>query len=84
MNYQYKTIENYLNLCSDESENLKSINIEPSINPKISIISPVYNTGKFVLRLLKSIYYQSFQDYSSSYIISNRIYVTILNYLSYI
>jgi len=63
LNYQYKTIENYLKLCSDESENLKSIKIEPSINPKISIISPVYNTGKFVLRLLKSIYYQSFNSF---------------------
>ena len=30
--------------------------------PKISIISPVFNTGKFAIRLLRSIQYQNFND----------------------
>ena len=30
--------------------------------PKISIISPVFNTGKFALRFLRSIQYQNFND----------------------
>ena len=58
---EYKNIENYLKKCSVPGY-LPKININVSKNPKISIISPVYNTGKFVLRLIKSIQYQSFKD----------------------
>ena len=52
----------YLKICSiPEYLNLNKENIVS--NPKISIVSPVYNTGKFVLRLLKSIQYQSFKEF---------------------
>ena len=58
---QYNKIENYLKLCSgSEFINPKTFNI--SNDPKISIISPIFNTGKFVQRFLKSIQYQNFND----------------------
>ena len=31
-------------------------------NPKVSIISPIYNRGKYLFRFLKSIQYQNFND----------------------
>ena len=31
-------------------------------NPQISIISPIYNREKFLLRFLKSIYYQNYNN----------------------
>ena len=62
LSYEYKKIENYLKLCSS-SEYLDMTKDKPSSTPKISIVSPVYNTGKFVLRLLKSIQYQNFKDF---------------------
>ena len=59
-NHEFKKIENYLKICN----NPELLEIKPKIsnNPKVSIISPVYNTGKFVLRLIKSIQYQNFKD----------------------
>ena len=60
-NNEYKMIENYLKKCSSlKLFNLSKINI--SNNPKISIITPVFNTGKLCLRLLRSIQYQNFKD----------------------
>ena len=62
LKYEYQQIENYLKICSSpEYLNMTKENIIS--NPKISIVSPVYNTGKFVLRLLKSIQYQNFKDF---------------------
>ena len=61
VNNEYKMIENYLKKCSSlKLFNLSKINI--SNNPKISIITPVFNTGKLCLRLLRSIQYQNFKD----------------------
>lgn len=62
LKYEYQKIENYLKICSSpEYLNMTKENIIS--NPKISIVSPVYNTGKFVLRLIKSIQYQNFKDF---------------------
>ena len=54
-------IENYLKQCSRVESHISFKN-KISKNPKISIISPVYNTGKFVLRFLRSIQNQKFKD----------------------
>ena len=62
MDNEYKKHENYLKLCSSP-QYFDSTKIQISNQPKISIISPVYNTGKFVLRLLRSIQYQNFNDF---------------------
>ena len=61
MDNEYKKIENYLKKCSIPESSYQSTK-KISDNPKISIISPVYNTGKFLLRLLRSIQYQNFHD----------------------
>ena len=61
LNNEYIENENYLKKCSNIE--LDILTKFPHItNPKISIVTPVYNTGKFVLRLLKSIQYQNFQS----------------------
>jgi glycosyltransferase involved in cell wall biosynthesis len=57
----FKNIENYLNICNKK----KLINIKKfkrNINPKVSIICPNYNRGKYLLRLLRSIQNQFFDD----------------------
>ena len=61
LNNEYKTIENYLKTCSNSSY-FNYTKADKSKFPKISIISPVFNTGKFAIRLLRSIQYQNFND----------------------
>ena len=58
---EYIKIENYLKTCSNP--NIIDFNISKISNqPKISIITPLYNTGRFVSRLLRSIQLQNFKD----------------------
>lgn len=58
---KYKNIENYLDFCNRVTlSGIKSF--ESVENPKISIISPVYNREKYILRFLSSIQNQSFKD----------------------
>ena len=54
-------IEKYLVKCSG-LEGKKFHYSHKNLSPKISIISPIYNRGKYLLRFLKSIYYQNFKD----------------------
>ena len=58
---EYNKIERYLKECNSFKHFIPK---QSSIleNPKISIITPVYNTGKFILRLLRSIQYQNFKS----------------------
>ena len=59
--YEYKKIENYLILCNNnEIQNIKIY--QKTKNPKVSIISPVFNRERYLLRFIKSIYYQNFID----------------------
>ena len=54
-------IEKYYNICNNQT--LSNINIFKNINtPKISIISPLYNQEKYILRFIKSIQNQNFND----------------------
>ena len=57
---EFNKIEDYLKLC--KSELIKIKKIKKYINPKISIVSPIYNRGKYVQRFIKSIQNQSFKD----------------------
>lgn len=58
---EIKNIELYLKLCSMPfSKGFEYFNKRKF--PKVSIISPVYNRGKYLSRFLKSIYYQNFRD----------------------
>ena len=58
---EYENIEKYLKLCNDSSiKDLYPSNARKF--PKISIISPVYNRGEYLLRFLKSIQNQNFKD----------------------
>ena len=61
-NSEYIKIENYLKKCS--SPDIFDCNLIKISNfPKISIITPLYNTGKFVSRLIRSIQLQKIQDF---------------------
>ena len=58
---EYSKIEKYLKICKN-SRYINITKIPPLNKPKISIISPIYNTGRFVLRFLRSIQFQKFND----------------------
>ena len=53
-------IEDYLKLCNNELIKIKKE--KEHKNPKISIVSPIYNRGKYLLRFIKSIQNQKFKD----------------------
>ena len=58
---KYCKIESYLNLCSKKFQNKKNIHIKKN-NPKISVISPLFNRERYLKRFLNSIRYQNFGD----------------------
>ena len=53
-------IENYLKLCNNEITRFKKF--KKYNNPKVSIISPIFNRGKYLLRFIKSIQNQNFKE----------------------
>ena len=58
---EIENIEKYLELCKNLDKKLNNFT-KTFNNPKVSIISPIYNRGKYLLRFLKSIQYQNFND----------------------
>ena len=61
MQIEFKKNENYLNLCNDIKLTILK-NFKQSKNPKISIISPIFNRDRYILRFIKSLQYQSFNN----------------------
>ena len=59
---EIKKIDNYFKYCIKFEQN-KIKHYKKIINPLISIISPIYNRKSYILRLLKNIQYQSFQNF---------------------
>ena len=60
---EFKKVDNYLYFCkTNKLEIIKNFK-NNKINPKISIISPVYNREIFILKFLKSIQNQNFNDF---------------------
>ena len=57
---EFKNNEFFLNSCKEKLIILKKF--EKISNPKISIISAVYNSERYILRFLKSIQNQNFRD----------------------
>jgi cellulose synthase/poly-beta-1,6-N-acetylglucosamine synthase-like glycosyltransferase len=55
-----KSFKTFFNFCNDNIEIIKKFNIK--INPKVSVISPIYNRIRFLRRFLKNIQHQSFND----------------------
>ena len=59
--FEIKNLENYFKLCN----NKKLINrnkYKRNKFPKVSIISPIFNRGNFILRFLRSVQNQKFYD----------------------
>ena len=54
-------VEKYLKLCNESNTN-KFYFLSQTKIPKVSIISPIYNRGKYLYRFLNSIYNQNFND----------------------
>ena len=60
--FQIKKIhQKYIESCIN-GELLQKLNITNFLNPKISIIIPVYNKEKYILRILRSIQNQNFEN----------------------
>ena len=59
IHYEIKKVDNYYIFCNN-NKLLKKF--KKKNNPKISIISPIYNRQSFILRFLTSIQYQNFDD----------------------
>ena len=57
---EFKKIEKYLEFCKKYRFNIKRN--KNKIDPKVAIISPIYNRDKYLLRFLKSIQNQSFKN----------------------
>ena len=55
-----KNFERFFKFCDDNIKIIKKFNIKE--NPKVSVISPIYNRERFLIRFLKSIQHQSFND----------------------
>ena len=58
---EFINTEKYLELCNNNTFTILD-KFEKSQNPKISIISPVFNRQRYILRFIKSIQNQDFQD----------------------
>lgn len=58
---QIQKIENYFEFCNDfKSKKIRSF--RKMRRPEVSIISPLYNRERYILRLLRSIQYQTFHN----------------------
>jgi glycosyltransferase involved in cell wall biosynthesis len=55
-----KNFETFFKFCNDNIKIIKKF--YNKINPKVSVISPIHNRERFLIRFLKSIQYQSFKD----------------------
>jgi glycosyltransferase involved in cell wall biosynthesis len=58
---KFKKIDNFFEFCNNYKSTIKN-KYKKNRNPKISIISPVYNREKFLLRFIKSIQNQDFNN----------------------
>ena len=56
---EFKKNENFLKICNTNGLKLEK-NYQKSNNPKISIISPIFNRERFILTFLLSIQHQNF------------------------
>jgi len=59
--FEIEKIENYFRLCNNEIL-INRKKFKRNKFPKVSIISPVYNREKFILRFLRSVQNQKFND----------------------
>ena len=54
-------MKKYIKFCNDYKYNeIKNFIKKP--NPKISIISPLFNSERYLFRFLRNIQYQNFED----------------------
>ena len=58
--FEIYKINSFLKFCSNQNNNIKKFMKRK--NPKISIISPIYNREKCLMRFLKNLQYQNFKD----------------------
>ena len=57
---EIKSFDIFDNFCKNKIKMGKKM--EKMKNPKVSVISPIYNRERFLIRFLKSIQYQNFDD----------------------
>ena len=59
--YNIKNIQNYYRLCNSQRL-INKRKYKKNKFPKVSIISPIYNREKYILRFLRSLQNQKFND----------------------
>lgn len=59
---EFQKNENFLITCNKKLKKSKNKNFSKKILPKISVISPVYNSAKFIIRFINCIEKQNFKD----------------------
>ena len=55
-------IKFYFKFCKDYKSNKLRKQINKQLNPKISVISPMYNRERYIFEFLKNLQYQNFED----------------------
>jgi glycosyltransferase involved in cell wall biosynthesis len=63
----------YLKFCKKNNKSKIIKKFKKNSNPKISIISPLFNRENYILRFIKSIHYQNFNDLEIIFIDDNSI-----------
>ena len=58
---QIQKIENYFKFCND-FKSKRILTFKKMKKPEVSIISPLYNRERYILRILRSIQYQTFHN----------------------
>ena len=60
--FEMRKIEYYLAICNKIEQQQKNTNFHTYIKPIISIISPIFNREKYILRFIKNIQNQNFNN----------------------
>lgn len=60
---EIKYLEKFFKFCNDNNDKIKMCKkFKKMKNPKVSIISPIYNRGRFLIRFFKNIQNQNFDN----------------------
>ena len=60
---EIKNLEKFFKFCNDNNDKIKMCKkFKKMKNPKVSIISPIYNRGRFLIRFFKNIQNQNFDN----------------------
>ncbi len=69
---EIEKVESYFNFCNEyETKTIKPF--DKVINPKISVVVPIFNRDRYIVRFLRCIQHQSFEDIEIIFIDDNSV-----------